>query len=313
MELAVCTVLFLAFAILPIKTDKCGISPVAEKAGSRIVGGREAEPDSWPWQVSVQFYYGFLVYRHICGGSLINNGWVMSAAHCFLERKQAADWRVVFGLHVLSKPGRAKVSLIQYIVIHPLFSISSMDNDIALLRLSKDVTFTKYISPICLPSSRMQIDPAAVCYITGWGTLAYGGPGADVLQEAEVDLIPTEMCNRTGWYNGIITKNMVCAGYERGGVDACQGDSGGPLACYIPETDNFYLVGITSFGYGCAQANFPGVYTRVSNYDNWTKLPIARACGGAESVKGVKFNYKFNDMQFCLNFFIAVYWFIFFT
>uniref|UniRef100_A0A8C5MYM9 Peptidase S1 domain-containing protein n=1 Tax=Leptobrachium leishanense TaxID=445787 RepID=A0A8C5MYM9_9ANUR len=272
MELAVCTLLVLVLAVQADTTEYCGETPLVDTIGSRIVGGRDALPGAWPWQVSVQYYVRFNVYKHACGGSLINNIWVISAAHCFKDKRNPDYWRAVLGLHSMSSPSNMTVvSLIKDIKVHAAFGTSTMDNDIALLRLRTYATFNDYIRPICLATQAFAVEPTAMCFITGWGTISYGGKAADILQEADIFLISTSLCNMTGWYGGIITKNMICAGVEGGGIDTCQGDSGGPLVCYISERQKYFLIGITSFGYGCAEALYPGVYTQVANYENWTK------------------------------------------
>uniref|UniRef100_A0A8C5MVZ3 Peptidase S1 domain-containing protein n=1 Tax=Leptobrachium leishanense TaxID=445787 RepID=A0A8C5MVZ3_9ANUR len=284
MELAVCTLLVLVLAVQADTTEYCGETPLVDTIGSRIVGGRDALPGAWPWQVSVQYYVRFNVYKHACGGSLINNIWVISAAHCFKDKRNPDYWRAVLGLHSMSSPSNMTVvSLIKDIKVHAAFGTSTMDNDIALLRLRTYATFNDYIRPICLATQAFAVEPTAMCFITGWGTISYGGKAADILQEADIFLISTSLCNMTGWYGGIITKNMICAGVEGGGIDTCQGDSGGPLVCYISERQKYFLIGITSFGYGCAEALYPGVYTQVANYENWTKVnvnkPVNTAAG----------------------------------
>ncbi|KAM4044448.1 transmembrane protease serine 12 [Anomaloglossus baeobatrachus] len=269
-----------AAVVLGNETVGCGKGPLSDSIGSRIVGGHDALPGAWPWQVSLQYYrFGFgFGYRHSCGGSVINRRWVMSAAHCFIDKRNPRYWRAVFGLHDVSKPdATTQISNIKLIIIHGHFLITTMDSDVVLLELSNPVKYTDYVQPICLATRALPLDPLTKCFITGWGTTSAGGNAADILQEAQIDRIPVSLCNSSGWYRGVLTNNMICAGFESGGVDTCQGDSGGPFVCYIAEIQRFYQLGITSFGYGCAEANFPGVYTRVENFEDWMAMQMGRA------------------------------------
>ncbi|XP_053312016.1 transmembrane protease serine 12-like [Spea bombifrons] len=248
----------------------CGERPLVDTAGSRIVGGQDALLGAWPWQVSMQYSRRLIVYKHLCGGSLIHNVWVLSAAHCFVQKSNPNNWRAVFGFIDLLNPSSTSViSLIEYIVIHANYNGSTHEHDIALLKLMSYINYNDYIRPICLATRTLSVDPLSLCFITGWGTIMEGGPAADILQEAQTELIASSVCNGTRSYNGIITNNMICAGFEGGGIDTCQGDSGGPFVCYVPERERFYQLGVTSFGYGCAQARFPGVYARVESYQDW--------------------------------------------
>ncbi|KAL7989692.1 hypothetical protein Chor_012358, partial [Crotalus horridus] len=90
-----------------------------------------------------------------------------------------------------------------------------------------------------------------------------------ILQEAQVDIIPLQICNSYDWYAGTVSLKMICAGSESGHVDSCQGDSGGPLACYFPDASKYYLIGITSSGVGCGRPKFPGLYVRAASYKKW--------------------------------------------
>ncbi|XP_077153960.1 transmembrane protease serine 12 isoform X2 [Ranitomeya variabilis] len=256
----------------------CGKGPLSESIGSRIVGGHDALPGAWPWQVSLQYFNFGFGYRHLCGGSVINRIWVMTAAHCFIDKRNHRYWRAVFGLHDVSKPDATRqISQIKRIIIHGDFVFGTMDSDLVLLELQHSVKYTDYVQPVCLATRAIPIDPLAKCFITGWGTTSAGGKSSEILQEAQIDRIPMSLCNSSGWYRGFLTKNMICAGFESGGVDSCQGDSGGPFVCYIGEVQRFYQFGITSFGYGCAEAKYPGVYTRVENFEDWMAMQMANA------------------------------------
>ncbi|XP_075708039.1 transmembrane protease serine 12 [Rhinoderma darwinii] len=265
-----------AEVMLGNETEVCGQGPLVDTLGSRIIGGHDALPGAWPWQVSLQYFIFGYGYRPLCGGSLIHKIWVMTAAHCFIGKRSQKYWRAVFGVNDILNPDKDKqTSQIKQIITHKNFDTKTMDNDLALLELANPVEYTDYIQPVCLATGVLHLDPLTQCFITGWGTTSSGGESSDILQEAQIDRIPTSLCNSSGWYNGLVTDNMICAGFEDGGVDTCQGDSGGPFVCYIAESASFYQLGITSFGYGCAEAHYPGVYTRVENYASWMVMQIA--------------------------------------
>ncbi|KAG8590836.1 hypothetical protein GDO81_006930 [Engystomops pustulosus] len=156
--------------------------------------------------------------------------------------------------------------LIDQIIFNPHYNRRTKDSDIIMMHLESPVSYTDYIQPVCLPESQDIFPPGKNCTIAGWGLLGSQGPIPNILQEATVPLVSNEKCQQQlPRYN--ITNNMICAGYDEGGVDTCQGDSGGPLVCHIDN--RWILVGVTSFGIGCAQPNSPGVYVRVTAFSDW--------------------------------------------
>eukprot|EP00058_Branchiostoma_floridae_P024909 XP_002610399.1 hypothetical protein BRAFLDRAFT_277721 [Branchiostoma floridae] len=153
---------------------------------------------------------------------------------------------------------------------HPLYDADSTDNDIALLKLRRQngrcAETNQFVTLACLPDSAEQFPDGHVCHISGWGNTDPDRPNNPAtLMKAKVPLLPEATCRRG--YGDKLTNQMFCAGYMRGGVDTCQGDSGGPLVC--ESGGKWTLWGVTSWGYGCAQPNFPGIYARVSEYTNW--------------------------------------------
>uniref|UniRef100_A0A673CRP2 Peptidase S1 domain-containing protein n=1 Tax=Sphaeramia orbicularis TaxID=375764 RepID=A0A673CRP2_9TELE len=232
--------------------ELCGITPL----NNRIVGGEDAPAGSWPWQVSLQVFG-----RQICGGSLINREWVMSAAHCFSRL-------ISLGRQNLQGINPNEVSrTVATIILHPNYDSNTNDNDIALLRLSSPVTFTDYIRPVCLAASDSVFNSGTDSWVTGWVSLPFPG----TLQEVEVPVLGNRQCNCLNGV-GTVTDNMICAGLLEGGKDSCQGDSGGPMVS--KQGSVWVQSGIVSFGFGCARPNLPGVYSRVSQYESWISSHI---------------------------------------
>ncbi|XP_069059571.1 transmembrane protease serine 7 [Pleurodeles waltl] len=230
----------------------------------RIVGGSDSVDGEWPWQVSLHFSGGAY-----CGASVVSKDWLISAAHCFQGDRLSdpRQWTAHLGMRV---QGYAKfVSTIKRIITHEYYDNRNFDYDIALLQLSTAWSSSAkgLIQPICIPSAAQKAGGGTRCWITGWGMKQEAGVrGSTILQKAEVEIVNQTICRST---YGIITPRMVCAGVMSGKKDACKGDSGGPLACQRILDGKWFLIGIVSWGYGCGRPNFPGVYTRVSNFDSW--------------------------------------------
>ncbi|XP_066131885.1 prostasin [Saccopteryx bilineata] len=244
----------------------CGVASQA-----RITGGSSATPGQWPWQVSIT-YDGI----HVCGGSLVSEQWVLSAAHCFPREHSKEGYEVKLGAHQLdSYTPTAAVRTVAQVIPHPGYRQEGSQGDIALIRLHSPVTLSRNIRPVCLPAANASFPNGLQCSVTGWGHVASSVSlqAPRPLQQLEVPLISRETCNCL--YNidakpsepHSIQQDMVCAGYVEGGKDACQGDSGGPLSC--PVGGLWYLAGIVSWGDACGAPNRPGVYTLTSSYASW--------------------------------------------
>ncbi|KAI4889773.1 hypothetical protein NFI96_017910 [Prochilodus magdalenae] len=230
----------------------------------RVVGGEDAPKGAWPWMVSLKW-----IGRHVCGATLIDTEWVLTAAHCVYGKNiHLSNWAVVLGLHAQYETDTSdrQTHLVDQIIMNPHYNKRTKDSDIALMHLQSKVNFTDYIQPICLPHPEQRFEPGRKCAIAGWGRLFEGGSVADVLQQAIVPLLDNVQCQeQLPEYN--INEHMVCAGYPEGGVDSCQGDSGGPLMC--EEEGRWVQAGVTSFGVGCGQPNRPGAYALVSEFIDW--------------------------------------------
>ncbi|XP_077114245.1 trypsin-like [Ranitomeya variabilis] len=222
----------------------------------KIVGGYTCAQNSVPWQVSL--YSGY----HFCGGSLINNLWVISAAHCYQSSVQ-----VRLGEHNIAvTEGTEQFISSSKVIRHGSYNSWTLDNDILLIKLSSAASLNSYVQAIGLPSTCAAAGTS--CLISGWGnTLSSGTNMPNLLQCVDAPVLTAAQCSSA--YPGEITSNMICVGYLEGGKDSCQGDSGGPVVC------NGELQGIVSWGYGCALKNYPGVYTKVCNYNSWISSTVA--------------------------------------
>lgn len=245
----------LSGSLVSLQCLACGQSVKAP----RVVGGKEASVDSWPWQVSIQYDK-----QHICGGSILDPHWILTAAHCFWKHLDVPNWKVRAGSDRLgSFPSLpvAKIFILEPNATYP------REHDIALVKLQLPLTFSGTIRPICLPFSDEELTPGTPLWVIGWGfTEENGGKMSDILQQGSVQLINRTRCNAEDAYQGEVTKTMMCAGLPEGGVDTCQGDSGGPL---MYHSDWWQVVGIVSWGHGCGGPTTPGVYTKVTAYLNW--------------------------------------------
>jgi len=254
---------------------ECGDRPIQgqytadSKSAGYVVGGSNAIRGSLPWQVSIQQSY----YFHFCGGTIIGKRWILTAAHCFTRGSRGVT--IVAGEHKLhrSEGSEQEIQVIQHI-IHPQYGYKNQQNDIALLKLAQEIHFDRYTQPACLPKlAHENVDYQAGndVIISGWGSTsaAYATRDApSTLQVAHVPLIADSTCKKRENYGSMISDSMICAGkIGQGGVDSCQGDSGGPM---VKELDGKYTVlGVVSWGYGCARPNKPGVYTRVARFNKW--------------------------------------------
>lgn len=236
-----------------------------------IVGGDDATPGSYPYQVSIQDRSNF----HFCGGSLIADRWVLTAAHCMVD-EFPSGLRIRAGLTRLSSGGEAYD--VANIYVHPAYDDDTLVNDIALIQLERDAS-QPTVRLMDLTAEPQFSAPGDLSTITGWGALSEDGGSPNTLQAVDIPIIDNGTCDDA--YPGEIEASMICAGVPEGGIDSCQGDSGGPMV--VDMDGELVQVGVVSWGNGCARPGQPGVYTRISHYASW----IAGHAPEAAFVSGV--------------------------
>ncbi|TRY92722.1 hypothetical protein DNTS_024811, partial [Danionella cerebrum] len=261
---------------------------------SRIVGGAECPKGHCPWQVLLK--YG---QKGFCGGVIYNHLYILTAAHC-LENLKLKFLKIVAGEHDLEvNEGTEQTIAVAQMIPHPEYVPSTADNDIALLRLSEPIIFDAHAIPVCLPQRALaerELWAVSMHTVSGWGKRSEDGPTSRILRRLQVMLgesvtslppfissseqdcffnrgdvslqvprIRTQECVESS--NVSLSRNMFCAGFLQGEQDSCKGDSGGPLTTLFRKTH--FLLGIVSWGKGCARPGAYGIYTRISNYLQW--------------------------------------------
>ncbi|CAL4210613.1 unnamed protein product, partial [Meganyctiphanes norvegica] len=271
----------------PSTTVRCGIENTATQ---RIVNGVDVSViRKYSWQVGLS---ADKTVNYYCGGSIISDKHILTAAHCFYDFPQGgacsknvpSEVYVGIGDHNYAQttenlPDFSEPILFKQVVTHPNYNCSTFDSDIAVIELSKSIDLVKHadaIHPICLPKDNSKNYEGSTATVSGWGSTVGYNPNEikdpaypNILQEADVTVKTNTECG--------IPDDQLCAGtdegYETGGKDACQGDSGGPL--YVKETATQHVqVGVVSYGAGCASKGLSGVYARVGFFLDWIKTQV---------------------------------------
>ncbi|XP_050731400.1 trypsin-1-like isoform X2 [Eriocheir sinensis] len=241
--------------------------PTFRRGLNKIVGGQDASPGQFPYQLSFQDI-SFSSPFHFCGASIYNENWGVCAGHCV----QGDDFnnpdylQVVAGEQELYvDEGNEQAIVLSKIIQHEDYNGFTISNDISLLQLSSPLTFNSFVGPVGLQSVKEYMGD---CVVSGWGTTSEGGSSPSVLQYVDVPTVSDADC-RAAYGESDIDDSMICAGLPEGGVDACQGDSGGPMVC------GGLLTGIVSWGYGCARPDYPGVYGEVAYFKDWVEANVS--------------------------------------
>ncbi|KAE8594783.1 hypothetical protein XENTR_v10019798 [Xenopus tropicalis] len=266
--------LSLVFSVLLLSgAYGCGVPTYAPSA--RVVNGESAKPYSWPWQVSLQVLKDG-VFLHNCGGTLIADRWILTAAHCINFSRTN---RVVVGeFDLANEEGAEEIFLIpsEDMFVHQSWNsvCVACGNDIALIRLPRPVQISDKVQLSCLPPAGELLPNNFSCYASGWGRLYTGGPIPDILQQALLPVVDYDHCSQRDWWGATVKRSMVCAGGDIRSV--CNGDSGGPLNCQGAD-GRWYVHGVASFvsGYGCNTLKKPSVFTRVSAFNSWIQQTIS--------------------------------------
>ncbi|XP_042868134.1 venom protease-like [Penaeus japonicus] len=246
----------------------------------QVIGGITSKISAWPWMALLGESDNTNTPDWFCAGSLINEQWILTAAHCLDSRTPTI---VRLGEHDYDDPSETAHEDygVGHVVVDRHYVATEAYHDIALIKLDRKVTIKNFIRPVCLPwgqrdSSRLVNSEITV---TGWGRTQSGGRRSSKLQEVKVNVFPSSQCNvqykqldffSRVWPSGI-REETLCAGTNAGGKDSCQGDSGGPAVHF--ECNRYTLAGVISKGYGCGLQDYPGLYVNVQQpyYLEWIK------------------------------------------
>lgn len=253
--------------------DGEGDEEAVELDNDRIVGGVNTNIGTVPWQISLQNQAG----QHFCGGSIIDDEWILTAAHC-VYGSSAASMRIEAGITQLSASGQVR-NVAQIFVAPGYNGDPSKGKDAALLRLSSPLTLGSNVAVIELATDAdaSSFAPGDIGLVSGWGTLSSGGAMPNTLQSVNVPIVSNAQAAQAYGASNVTSDQLAAGVLGVGGVDACQGDSGGPFVVTSPSGP--LLAGVVSWGYGCAHPSYPGMYARVSSFTNWIDATIGTGGG----------------------------------
>ncbi|XP_050722495.1 serine-aspartate repeat-containing protein D-like [Eriocheir sinensis] len=238
----------------------------------KVVGGQDTTIYNYPWMTAIVSRSSMFIF---CAGSIINEGYILTAAHC-IHGKNPNDLFVRLGATNRNDPGAITMD-VKALIPHQKYDPSVVHKfDIGLIQLAKLIDYSDVVFPACLAPPELNLSGKSAM-VTGWGKDKYGGNLEEVLQEATVTVLPTNTCRKDSLYEkGQVHKKIICA--SGAGTDACQGDSGGPLM--VLGDNKSEVVGLVSWGVGCGEPKYPGIYTRISAFENWIKKNMhgVRSC-----------------------------------
>jgi len=256
-------VLLLIVGCFAVAQAGTGIPGPFKNYPTRIIGGEEAIPNEFPYHISLQY-----LNQHLCGASVLNSRWLITAAHCIIAGP--SSYSIVAGEHRLSQnDGTEQRRAVTRIIIHEQYQDTAYETlfDIALVKLELPLVLNDVVAAIPL-AGQGQKDVSGLSQVAGWGYTYENGYLSNVLRKVSLPVLTVSECQWAFANTGlVIHDHMICAGVPQGGLDTCQGDSGGPMVC---NNNGFrYLCGIVSWGIGCGRPGYPGVYTRVSSFNDW--------------------------------------------
>ncbi|XP_062452533.1 complement factor D [Rhea pennata] len=233
----------------------------------RILGGREAEPHLQPHMASLQ-----LDGEHVCGGFLIAEQWVLSAAHC-AEETDGKVFQVLLGAHSLTAPEPHKrLYRVRAQIPHPGSNTHNNRDDLLLLQLEEKAELNAHVQVLRFQREDRDVPAETVCEAAGWGTVSHSGRRPDKLHQVERPVISRDACNHRTRHDHTITENMMCTDSRK--KDTCKGDSGGPLVC-----NGVAEAVVTAGSRVCGNYKKPGIYTRIAPYTAWIDGVMASVSG----------------------------------
>jgi len=260
--------------------DFCGTKPAAAQyPTSKIVGGTDAKLGEFPWQAGLSLVRsGGGVARLMCGGTILTDKAVLTAAHCL--HHPPSRYHVLVGILYSSldtQQDHQQSLIVEKFIKHPEYNSRTYKNDIGLVLVrspyGQGIWWSDYVLPVCLPKHSYDhfYKENTEGTVSGWGLVEEGDSDqATVLQHVDIEVQDLTEC-QDSYSTTLVTENQFCAGQRSGGRDSCSGDSGGPFTTHDISSGKHFVTGVVSFGVGCGRSQYPGVYTRVDKYLPWIK------------------------------------------